>query len=147
MSSIGGGETVKQLAEFTFDGNSWTAPGNTIQTTLQFGHDGTVWEPDNTILYTLKPADYAAIGEALADEYPDPAWSVGNYNNFDRRVGNRNYWSDEMLVEAMNVVLERIDPNAPEGQKYVVTFDIYDGSAGTESLSLIKQDGEWVLNE
>lgn len=144
---IGGGKTVKNVIVFTFDGDRWTAPGVVNQTTLQFGHNGTAWEPDNTITYTLKSADYNLIAEALEDVYPDPAWSAGNYDNFDRRKNNRNYWSQEMLVEAIGIVLDNIDPTAEEGQKYVVTFDIYDGSAGTESISVIKQDGEWVLNE
>ena len=142
---IGGGKTVKNLDTFTFNGTKWTADGSVVQTTLQFGHNGSEWEPDNTIQYTLEAADFAAIGAALTEKYPDPAWSAGNYSNFDRRVGNRNYWSEEMLLEAVNIALDRIAPNAEEGQKYVVSFAIYDGSAGTESLSVIKQGGEWVL--
>lgn len=141
---IGSGNTVKNLETFTFNGTRWTAEGSVVQTTLQFGHNGSEWEPDNTIQYTLQPADFAAIGAALTDVYPDPAWSAGNYSNFDRRLGNRNYWSDEMLLEAVNIALDRIAPNAEEGQKYVVSFAIYDGSAGTESISVIKQGGEWV---
>lgn len=141
--------TTTYVEVFTYDGNSWTAPvpNDVVEAVLQFGHNGSEWEPDNTILYSLQPADYALIGQELAETYPDPAWSVGNYNNFDRRLGNRNYWSDEMLLEAINIVLDNRDPNAEEGQKYVITFAIYDGSAGTESISVIKQDGEWVRNE
>lgn len=141
---IGGGDTDSFLKKFTFDGTRWQG---SFVTTLQFGHNGGEWEPDNTITYTLTPADFTYIGEQLADVYDDPAWSAGNYNNFDRRKGNRNYWSDEMLLEAVGLVLDRMHPSAEEGQKYVVSFDIYDGSAGTESISVIKQDGLWILNE
>lgn len=142
-----GERTVTNYANFVYRDGEFNYVPSVVEETLQFGHDGEGWEPDNTIVYNMTEADYAAVGEALADEYPDPAWSVGNFSNFDRRVGNRNYWSQDMLVEAMNVVLDRIHPGAEEGQKYVVNFDIYDGSAGTESLSLIKEEGEWVLNE
>lgn len=140
--------TTTYVEVFTYDGNSWAAPvpNDVMEAVLQFGHNGSEWEPDNTILYSLTPDDYALIGQELADEYPDPAWSAGNYNNFDRREGNRNYWSDEMLLEAINVVLDARAPNAEEGQKYVITFATYDGSAGTESIRVIKQDGEWVRN-
>lgn len=87
------------------------------------------------------------IRDALIEDYPGPADSAGYYANFDRREGDPNYWSDERLLEAIRILLENIAPNAEEGQKYIVTFAIYDGSAGTESLSVIRQNGEWVLNE
>ncbi|MFD2517202.1 hypothetical protein [Salinimicrobium flavum] len=144
---IGGGKTVKQVEIFTYDGAAWGSPGSVVETTLQFGHDGTAWEPDNTVVYILGPADFTFISDELGDTYDDPAWSAGNYNNFDRRFGNPNYWSDDMLVEAMNILLnEKVAPNAEEGQKYVMVFAIYNGTAGTEQLSLIKQGGVWVRN-
>ncbi|GHA36040.1 hypothetical protein GCM10007103_16880 [Salinimicrobium marinum] len=143
------GSTNTYVEVFTYNGSSWAAPvpGALVPTTLQFGHNGDEWEPDNTILYTMTAADFSLVGETLADEYTDPAWSAGNYANFDRREGNRNYWSDEMLLEAVNIVLNNVASNAEEGQKYVVYFEIYNGSAGVESLNVIKQDGEWILNQ
>lgn len=144
---VGGGKTEKHMQVFTFNGEDWTTDGNTYEATLQFGHDGTTWVPDNTVVYTLSPADFSYIGEQLADKYEDPAWSAGNYANFDRRVGNRNEWTDDMLVEAMAVLLDKIAPNAEEGQKYTMIFDIYNGSAGTEQLNMIKTGGEWVKNQ
>lgn len=82
----------------------------------------------------------------MIDDYPGPADSAGYYVKFARRVGNYNYWSDEILLEAIGILLENIALNAEEG-KYIVSFAMYDGSAGTESLSVIKEGGEWVLNE
>lgn len=142
------GSTNTRVSGFTYDGSTWTSVGSTLETTLQFGHNGTIWEPDNTIVYALKATDFEAIADAFdgVEGYEDPAWSAGNYSNFDRRKGNSNYWSDDMLLEAINVVLDAIDPNAEEGQKYLVSFAIYDGSAGTEQMNVIKQDGVWVLN-
>lgn len=141
------GSTNTRYANFQFENGEFTYIPSLIQQTLQFGHNGNEWEPDNTIVYTMTEADFALVGVAFADEYVDPAWSAGNYSNFDRREGNRNYWSDDMLLEAINVVLDNLDPNAEEGQQYVVYFEVYTGSAGTQSLSVIKVDGEWVLNE
>ena len=51
-----------------------------------------------------------------------------------------------MMVTAMGVVLDSIDPSAEDGQKYITTFNVYDGSSGTQELSLIKEDGAWILN-
>lgn len=137
--------TYSFIMYFIYDGAEWSEYTNIATHTVQFGHDGTAWAPDNTIIYTLTPEDFAFIGEALADVYPDPAWSAGNYGNFDRRVGNRNEWTDAMLLEAMQLLLDEIAPNAEEGQKYVMEFAIYNGASGTEKLALIKQDGVWVL--
>lgn len=142
-----GSSTVTEYANFVFDGAEFNHIPSVINQSLQFGHNGEGWEPDNTIVYTLAPADYQFIGQQFAEQYVDPAWSVGNYNNFDRRPGNRNEWTNAMLLEAMDVLLdEKLAPNAEEGQKYVLTFSIYNGSNTTESISVIKANGEWVLN-
>lgn len=134
-----------EIAYFIYDGASWSLYDNVVSQTAQFGYSDGKWETDNTIKYTLVPADYAFIGNAFEDTYEDPAWSVGNYNNFDRRFGNRNYWSDAMILEAMNALLNaKVAPDAQEGQKFVITFTIYDGNSGTETIALIKKDGVWV---
>ena len=131
---------------YTFGNGEWTGHQSVIATTLQFGLDNGVWVPDNTIRYTLASNDYATIGAALASKYPDAASSASNYGNFDRRVGNAAYWSNEMLAEAFAVLLEDLAPNAAEGQKYVFTILIYNGSSGEESLALIKSGDTWILN-
>jgi hypothetical protein len=52
-----------------------------------------------------------------------------------------------MLEKAMNLLLSQKDPSAAVGQKYTVSFAIYNGSAGIEELKLIKNtSGSWVLN-
>lgn len=142
------GGVSTEYANYFFNGDEWEYIPSVVEQSLQFGLEDGAWAPDNTKTYTLTQADYAFIGAEFADVYEDPAWSVGRYNNFDTRSGNRNQWDDAMLLEAMNVLLnERVAPNAEDGQKYVVTFNIYDGSAGTRSLNLIYQDGAWMLNE
>ncbi|GAA4235195.1 hypothetical protein GCM10022291_16460 [Postechiella marina] len=139
------GITTSYTLNYTFDGTEWSEYNNVQSKKLQFGYDGTNWVPDNTIAYTLTTADYASVSSALGDTYPSQTASVSNYTNFDRRNGNAEYWSSDMLVEAINVVLDIVDPSAEEEQKYTVTFDIYNGSNTTENISVIKTGGVWVL--
>jgi hypothetical protein len=142
------GETTTEYANFVFQDGEFNYMPSVKQKSLQFGNNGTEWIPDNTIRYSLSGSDYATIASALEDEYSSPVESMGNYSNFDRREGNSAYWSDEMLLEAMQALLSEIAPNAEVGQKYVMTFDIYNGTNTTESLSLIKDEsGAWVINE
>lgn len=133
---------------YIYDGVNWSKYNNVIDSTIKFGNDGTNWVPDNTIRHTLTDADYVYIGTEFAavPDYVDPAASVNQYKNFDRRSGEAAYWSDDMLLVAMNKLLDNNDPNAVEGQQYVLTFDIYDGSSGTEDLKLIKTNDAWVVN-
>lgn len=138
-----------RYASFVYDEDEreWEFIPTVIPYTLQFGHEGTGWVVDNTILYTLSASDYEAIGEALIEEYPGPADNAGFFGSFDRREGSDNYWSDEMLLEAMTVVLNDIAPNPEEGQKYVISYAAYTGSTVMQTISVIYLDGEWVLNE
>lgn len=138
---------VTRYASFIYDEDNreWGFIPSVIEKTLQFGHEGSGWVVDNTIVHTLAPVDYIFIGEQLSDVYIDPAWSVGNYNNFDRRPGNANQWTDAMLYEAFNILLNQsVAPDAAEGQKYLMTFDIYNGTNTVEQMHLIKADGAWV---
>ena len=118
-----------------------------ISTSLQFGHDGTQWVPDNTIRYTLVDSDYAAVASALLTTpgFVEAAGNLDSYGNFNR-TGSATAWSDEMMVTAMGVMLDNLDPSAADGQKYITTCNIYDGSSGTEDRSLIKEAGVWVQN-
>ncbi|MBZ9627071.1 hypothetical protein LB456_06355 [Psychroflexus sp. CAK57W] len=135
-----------QFANYIYKDNTWTLLTNVVPETLQFGHDGDTWVPDNTIKYELTADDFNLIANALSSQYPGPTSSAGNYGNFDRRPGNSNFWSDEMILEAMNVVLESKNPDAENGQKYVITYAIYNGTSGTETVYLIKEEGSWIYN-
>ncbi len=132
---------------YTFVNGAWTAYQSTISTTLQFGYDNGIWVPDNTIRYTLTGDDYAAIVSALGADYPGPTSSMGNYGNMDRRAGNSNEWTNPMVLEAVAVVLDIIDPSAADEQKYVVTIEVYNGSNTTEDFAVIKMGGDWVYQE
>ena len=132
---------------YTFTDGAWMAHQSTISTSLQFGHDGTQWVPDNTIRYTLVDADYSNVASTLLTTpgFEDAAGNLDNYGNFNR-TGSGTSWSDEMMITAMGVVLDSIDPSAEDGQKYITTYNIYDGSSGTEERSLIKEAGAWIEN-
>lgn len=142
-----GDATVDRYASFVYDENDreWEFIPSVIEQTLQFGHEGTGWVVDNTIVYVLSASDYIFIADQLADEYPGPAGSARRFNNFDRRPGNSNQWTDAMLLEAFNILLnEKVAPAAPEGQKYLITFAIYNGTNTIEQMHLIKVNGDWV---
>jgi hypothetical protein len=129
---------------YTVTGGEFLGHESTISTTLQFGYVNGVWVPDNTIRYTLADDDYTAIVSALGTTYPDATSSMSNYGNMDRRAGNSAEWTNPMVLDAIAVVLDIIDPTAAEEQKYVVTIEIYNGSNTTEDFAVIKMGGEWV---
>ncbi|UKM65804.1 hypothetical protein GSB9_02375 [Flavobacteriaceae bacterium GSB9] len=141
---VGGGVTESYTAAYIFDGEVFMPYDNVAEETIQFGHDGTTWVPDNTIKYTLSSADVTFISDTFIDKYPGPADNVGFFGSFDRRSGSSNYWSDDMLLEAFNALLDNINPTAEEGQKYVLTYIIYNGSTTNETKSVIKEGGVWI---
>lgn len=135
------GSTVLRGNSYTFINGKWTPH----QTQLQFGHDGNKWIPDNTIKYAMSSSDYDVIIEALSAAYPDATSSMANFGNMDRRAGNSAEWTNEMVLEAITVVLDNINPGAEVGQKYIVTIDVFNGSRTTEDFAVIKDEmGEWV---
>lgn len=140
------GSVNYQVANFVYENDMWMLLSNVATETLQFGHDGQTWIPDNTIKYELTADDFNLIANALADKYPDQTSSAGNYGNFDRREGNSAYWSEDMILEAMIVLLDNKNPDAENGQKYELTFAIYNGTSGTETVFVIKDEGVWVYN-
>lgn len=142
------GSVVRLYANFIFENGSFRGFPNIKQQSLQFGFSDGMWEADNTKRYSFIGDDYSLVSSAFADVYPGPASNVGDFSSFDVRESSGNYWSDDMLIEAMGVVLDNLEPNAEVGQKYVISFAVYNGSVVTETLSLIKNaDNEWVLNE
>ena len=128
---VGGGVTNSYVAYFVYDGDNWSKYTNTIDETVKFGHDGTTWVPDNTIKYTLTNADYTLVGN-------------GYYNNFDVRSGK-----DEETVEArlakINTILLNNFPTMAEGQKFVVSYNVYSGADEVWEMKVILTGGAYVL--
>lgn len=140
------GSVVDRYASFVYDGEEreWEFIPSVIPYTLQFGYEDTGWVVDNTIVHVLTDSDYEYIESQLIDKYPGPADSAGYYKNFDRRPGNANQWTDAMILEAMSALLNgKVAPGAEEGQKYLLTFDIYNGTNTTEQIHLIKTGETW----
>lgn len=139
--------TYSYVKYFIFDGSNWNVYNNVLIESLQFGHDGNTWVPDNTVKYTFETSNYVEIGNEFIDTYPGPGDNVAFFKSFDRRSTSDNYWNDDMLLEAMNFFLDNLDPSAEDGQKYEVTFDTYVGSTVSETLFLIKEDGVWIYQQ
>jgi len=141
-----GSGTATRYSNFVFENNSFQYISDVMETTLQFGYDGINWVPDNTIQYSFITADYSLIASELMGAYPAQAGNLENYGNFNRGGGSTS-WDDDMMLDAINIVLDNIDPNAEVGQKYIVSYVIYSGGYSTESVSMIKtEEGSWVYN-
>jgi hypothetical protein len=123
--------TVYSFVTFViYDGSDWSIYTNVIDETIKFGHDGATWVPDNTIKYTLTVADYTLVGN-------------GNYGNFDVRAGKAEA-EESVRLDKVNTILLNNFPSDAEGQKYIVTFNIYNGAAGVMSLAVIKKGDAYV---
>lgn len=133
----GGGVTKSYVNNYVFDGSTWSKYNNVSKETIKFGHDGSVWVPDNTIKYTLTQADYDSLGT----EYGDP----GYYNNFDVREGNDNYESPESILAYINIVLFNNFPGMAEGQKFAIKYDVYSGAAEVWEMKVVLSGGAYVL--
>jgi len=123
--------TVYSFVTFViYDGSDWSIYTNVIDQTIKFGHDGATWVPDNTIKYTLTAADYTLVGN-------------GNYGNFDVRAG-KDEEAESVRLDKVNTILLNNFPSDEEGQKYIVSYNIYNGANGVWSLSVIKEGGAYV---
>lgn len=130
---------------FTFNDGQWSVFASVQSASSQFGHDGNDWIRDNTIKYTLvRNADYEYMASQLtgnADFDNVSLTNLGNYGDFDYN------WSDAQINYALNLFLDYLDPNAAEGQKYLLTYVIYDNGENDYNTSFIKQNGAWVVND
>ncbi len=143
------GETGPVYTNFEFDGDAWVGKPEIIETSVQYGKEDDGWKPDNTILYTLTTDDYAFAAAALleVEGFEAAAGNLDSFGNFNRAGGSTN-WTDEMVATALGLILDKNDPTAEVGQKYLITFAMYNGSTGTEEIKVIKDaDGAWILNE
>lgn len=134
------GSTVLRGNSYSVINGIWTPH----QTKLQFGFDNGKWVPDNTIKLAFTTAEYATIASALATKYPDATSSMSNFGNMDRRAGNAAEWTDDMVLEAIAIILDDINPSAADGQKYIITIDVFNGSRTTEDFAVIKEAGTWI---
>jgi hypothetical protein len=102
---------------------------------LQF--DGTNYSIVSGTAYSLDDDDNDLIAAELGADYPDPTGNLAQYGSFERRVGHPNYWSDDMLLEAINVVLKGNFATAVTGDKFEVSLETYLGSGTYETLTIL----------
>lgn len=133
--------TYSYVAYFIYDGTTWTKYNNTIEQTIQFGHDGATWVPDNTIKYTLvRNADYEYMASQLTTaEYAGLIGNLGNYGDFDYN------WTDAQINFALAIFLDHHDASAAEGQKYLLSYVVYDNGENTHQRLFEKVGGVWVV--
>ncbi|MCH3883944.1 hypothetical protein [Tenacibaculum aquimarinum] len=115
---------------YIYDGTTWAKYENVIQGSIKFGHDGTSWVPDNTIKYTLTQADYDLVDN-------------GYYANFDVRAGKAEA-EESVRLEKINTILKNNFPSDAEGQKYIVSYNVYNGADAVWALNVIKVGTEYV---
>lgn len=136
--------TVTKGNLYTFTNGEWVPSVSS----LQFGLDNGIWVPDNTIRYTLSSGDYALVVTQLTgvEGFEAAVENLDSFGNFNRAGGSTN-WTDEMVITALNFVLDSVNPSAEEGQKYIVTIATWAPGNSTEDFALIKEGGEWVSQE
>ena len=137
-----GEPNVPDVGLFIFSGGEWLLYNDHFQTTdetLNFGHDGTAWVPDNTVKYRITAADFGVIG--------DNANNLGNQGARDNlnTFGNFNTgnWSNAEIIEALDFVLKLRFPNSEVGQKYLVTYNTFPGG-DLESKVILDENGDYI---
>lgn len=134
------GDTVTQGNGYSVIDGVWTPD----VTQFQFGHDGNKWVPDNTIRYTFTESDIDFVSSEFVTKYEAAADNVGFFRSFDTRAGSDTAWNSDMILDAISIVLDRLNPGAEDGQKYSVSMVVYNGSTVTESQAVIKEAGVWI---
>jgi len=122
--------TYSFIKYFIFDGTNWSVYDNTIEESVKFGHNGTVWVPDNTITYTLTSADFALVGN-------------GTFNNFDVREG-RGEADEQVRIDKINIILKNNFPNSEQGQKYLVKYAVWTGGPDVFEIKLILEGADYI---
>lgn len=125
------------LAVFQYDGETWQPFQDVVSRTLQLGHDGTTWVPDNTIKYTLTGADYTAMAAATATSNPSGSNSMATFGNFDISL-----WDEDQIISAVGNRLLEIFPQV-EDQKYLVSYNTWEPGAGVRTIHLIYKGGAY----
>jgi hypothetical protein len=138
-----------RLNFYSFDGTSGSLFNGRLTYTEPFGYNTTkkVWEGDNTIKYTLTGEDYTAIGnKAVADGNANSNTDLVDAGENLLRFGNFNLfdWTEDMMINGISARLLTNFPSAEEGQKYLITYDFYNGSSGTTTIKLILEGGAYV---
>lgn len=126
------------LLQYQYNGTEWKVIPLTTQQISNFKFKNGVWVSNNVIKYTFVTADYATAATGLASD-KDIVNQVANltsFGNFSRTNGTTG-WSDDAMLKAFNVVLKKNYPNAEVDQEFLLTVNVYKGSATTESFTVV----------
>lgn len=122
---------------YIFNGEEWEVRESVIEVTEELNYalneediTQSYWWADPAVKVTLSAADY------------DSNDLTSRYNNFDLRSGKTPGTDKAKLIEMIGEMLDA-NYNAVENQQYLVTYAYYDGSSGTETIRLIKENGVW----
>lgn len=130
--------TEDRVIFLAYDGSDWSIIGNTVNRTLQFGYEKTVWVADNTLKYTLLVDDFVFIGET----FPKASGDIDNYKNI-----NMGKYSEEEVITYLDAVLKKNFPDAKVGQKYLVSFATYNPRGTAERHLILNAEGNYVIKE
>lgn len=126
------------LLQYQYDGTEWKVIPLLTQQVVNFKFKNGVWVSNNVIKYTFVTADYAAAATGLAadKDLVNQVANLTSFGNFSRTSGTTG-WSDDAMLKAFNVVLKKNFPDAEIDQEFLLTVNVYKGSATTESFTLV----------
>jgi hypothetical protein len=135
--------TLQEVMPLIYNGINWV---KTYPTTLAFVKRNGVWVADPILRYTLTAGDYTWIsqqpnlGTALNRD------NLERFKSFYQRfTDNTSYWTRSQLEEALGALLDYRFPDAPETQKYEVTYILHTGPTGPASMVLQKINGKFIV--
>ena len=127
--------TSQSVALWFFVDGEWLEYGDYAQTTqesLNFGHNGDGWEPDNTIRYTLGADDYSAIAAAYQGINDPGSDSMNTFGNYDLTL-----WSSQEIFDSITARLLELFPSQEVGQKWLIEYRVWRPGSGTDTLNII----------
>ena len=142
--------TPQYVMAMVYDGNNWSKIVKTLTgtKTLTFVKKDGAWAPDLTIRYTLATADYEWISNNPAIGTEANRANLRSFKNF-YQVGSgtdTRYWTPEQIYAGLSALLKDRFPNAPEDQKYLLSYIVYRGSNNTDQTTFIKDaSGNYVF--
>ncbi|MCW2119143.1 hypothetical protein [Flavobacterium sp. 7A] len=126
------------LLKYKYDGTNWVVIPSLSTQTSNFKYKKGVWVSNNVIKYPFKTIDYtdAVTGLSSDTDLTDEVANLSRYGNFSR-TGGTSGWEEPELLKAFNVVLKKNYPDAEEGQEFLVTVAVYNGTNTTEGFTVI----------
>lgn len=134
-------ETVLEVLSTTETLSSLDAVDGYLASNYETAENGTFVELTynaEVLSYSLSDDDFEEIESNLGSKYPEATASAANFGNFDRRPDNSAYWSDNMILEGLAVLLE---DEYNVGQVVVATFAIWDGGTNFSESFTIQYNG------